>query len=123
MNRRGFLKRLTVSAAGVALAYNLPTILFSERTKRYAATAFLAEAYNRDMRGLGVEHQPRALYASARVFDAFEGEHQKLRRFTASADVPGSRSVFKAALLYRVNHTSGWYVDIHAADGTVTRYT
>lgn len=127
IERRGFLKSLTLGLVGGYMATSLPTGWLPTRIKQETALRFLSMSWNLHTKGTGGASRPLEMFASRRVFESFEGEIQANQRFVPhdTFEMTGAqvkRLAFKSAKLMN-EETRGWYVRIKSADGREVTYS
>lgn len=104
MNRRNFLGGLVTVCVAVQLPINwAPTDI-----KKDVAIKYLMKIYNDFAKGKGARHIPHDMYATKRLFEAFEGELKVNQRWVLSGAEPDHLNLaFKSVRLHRVDQ-SGW---------------
>lgn len=112
MNRRDFLKRLTVGATAVVIAANIPISWVPTAVRRPMALEYLTRIYSNAAKGKVFTGIPTHIFVSHELFEQIEGEMQCLLRYTDSdVTAPHVQTLaFKASRLQAVDYLRDWDV-------------
>lgn len=109
MNRRDFLKRLTVGATAVVIAANIPISWVPAHLRSRVALDHLTTAYNAASKGVGVRNIPRQIFVSPELYKQIESEMLATERFCETVSAPTVPTLkFKIATMYAKPYMRGW---------------